>query len=938
MKITGISQYTAVSLLLVLCLHSVPVYAADFDNADGYYEDALTFYRKKDFTSAIIQLKNALQLNDKHLPAKILLGEAYLGSGEPKAAEVQLRRARAQGADENLVAVPLCNTLLSQEKYQELEDYISRARRAPEVDSKLLVILGIAYTQQQKQEKADIAFNKARRLDPLNPEPLLAQASLALNNDDLDTVQKLLDQLRVLSPDSPDFRLLEGDLYSRRNKSEQALAIYNKILQSNPDYVTAKLRRARILLDKGQFEVVINELKPLWDEELYEPEAIYLYAMALARSGNTTLATKVLEDAGRKIDYLGANLVDKHPSLALLSATIAYNQGDKLKALESAEKLVKKLPLHAPSRLLLGKIYMDLKQPQDVIDSLKPVFDRQKDNPDFLSLYGRALLQVEQYPQAIRVLERAAKLSDDPNTLLSDIALARMAIGDTGKAVEELKTAIRNDQYDIKSGVLLAYTQLSHNKKAEAEATARLLLKKEPENPVLHNLLGTIAATRGDAVTARQRFQQALKFDPGYTPARMNLIKFDMKEGKLDNAEKQLNKILLDEPDSRQTLAGLAQVAELRGELGKSALWLEKLWAKHPDALMEVLHLIEVYRLLKEDNKALTVAQQLRDKHMRNFDALMALINIQIAVGKRQDAIDTISRSLRFTVDFTLDQLLKIAKKQIQVEDTNGAYSTLNKCLIQDPDNIPAKIELIKLETQLRNYDKALQLADQVIIAQPDSALGHSLKADILVFAGKDDEAVKVYEKVNAIWPSTPLHLKILQLRRREGLTMEALLPLEKWADNHPEDLEAQYGLAVAYIDVNQYDKAVALHRALLKKLPNDASVHNNLAWLLQQRNNKEALQHAEKAHQLSPEDPAVLDTYGWVLSATGQLDLGLRYIRQALSRSSKQPSARYHLALVLDKMNRTDEAKDVLKELLDSNQNFRERDKATALLTRLEK
>lgn len=73
-----------------------------------------------------------------------------------------------------------------------------------------------------------------------------------------------------------------------------ALEFYNKILQQNPDYVTATFRRSRILLDKGQFDVVIAELKPLWEEELYDPEAIYLYSTALARSGNTILANKVL--------------------------------------------------------------------------------------------------------------------------------------------------------------------------------------------------------------------------------------------------------------------------------------------------------------------------------------------------------------------------------------------------------------------------------------------------------------------------------------------------------------------------------------------------------------------------------------------------------------------------------------------------------------------
>ena len=88
----------------------------------------------------------------------------------------------------------------------------------------------------------------------------------------------------------------------------------------------------------------------------------------------------------------------------------------------------------------------------------------------------------------------------------------------------------------------------------------------------------------------------------------------------------------------------------------------------------------------------------------------------------------------------------------------------------------------------------------------------------------------------------------------------------------------------------------------------------------------------------MTSEDPAVLDTYGWILSETGNVDDGLRYIRQALSRSSRNPAARYHLALIFSRLDRKEEARDTLRELLKSNQNFREIDQARSLLSQLEK
>ena len=62
-------------------------HAAD-SRATKYYEDALSRYEKKDIDGAIIQLKNALQIEPKQVPALVLLGKALLKNYDPIGAEV----------------------------------------------------------------------------------------------------------------------------------------------------------------------------------------------------------------------------------------------------------------------------------------------------------------------------------------------------------------------------------------------------------------------------------------------------------------------------------------------------------------------------------------------------------------------------------------------------------------------------------------------------------------------------------------------------------------------------------------------------------------------------------------------------------------------------------------------------------------------------------
>jgi predicted Zn-dependent protease len=60
------------------------------------------------------------------------------------------------------------------------------------------------------------------------------------------------------------------------------------------------------------------------------------------------------------------------------------------------------------------------------------------------------------------------------------------------------------------------------------------------------------------------------------------------------------------------------------------------------------------------------------------------------------------------------------------------------------------------------------------------------------------------------------------------------------------------------------------------------------------------ALAVAEKAYQLAPGDANVADTFGWALVEAGQLEKGLRYLREAQVRAPDDPEIRDHLAEAL--------------------------------------
>ncbi len=86
-------------------------------------------------------------------------------------------------------------------------------------------------------------------------------------------------------------------------------------------------------------------------------------------------------------------------------------------------------------------------------------------------------------------------------------------------------------------------------------------------------------------------------------------------------------------------------------------------------------------------------------------------------------------------------------------------------------------------------------------------------------------------------------------------------------------------------------DRIDAMERQLRRVIelrPDYAHAYNALGYSLADRNVRlpEALQLIEKAHQLAPEDPYILDSLGWVYYRMGDLPQARKYLEQAYQAS----------------------------------------------------
>ena len=133
-----------------------------------------------------------------------------------------------------------------------------------------------------------------------------------------------------------------------------------------------------------------------------------------------------------------------------------------------------------------------------------------------------------------------------------------------------------------------------------------------------------------------------------------------------------------------------------------------------------------------------------------------------------------------------------------------------------------------------------------------------------------------------------------------------------------PDNADLLYDRALAAEKIGKSDIMEKDLRKLIQLKPDHAHAYNALGYGLAEHSNRlpEALELIEKAIALSPNDPYIMDSLGWVHYRMGNLNQGLSYLRQAFGMNP-DPEIAAHLGEVLWVQGIKEEAKDVWQSAL---------------------
>jgi len=406
-------------------------------------------------------------------------------------------------------------------------------------------VKGSDLLQKGDLQAAERELKKAITLAPQIPEPYYLLAKVSIARGDWVGAEVLLLKAIQRKPDFAQAHHTLGGIYLQRQDYGLARNAFEQTLRWNPGYPLAHVNLGITLIGLNQSKQAIEHFQTAIK---LSPEA----------SPSRLLASYELASFYyRQRDYVRAlpyfeqarPLNPSHPELLLSLADVYLKLNRAVEAtsvLRETEAIASaNSRLHVPLGLLLienGLYSEGAKQLEAARKS--------QTSPSFETLYGlgRAYGELKRYLEAVTVLTEALQIRPDHARAYFLQGQAYAQLGDP-RAAESLQQAVVLDASQDYAWEALAEQLFQGRASPEVLSSFQGYVKKFPEKPLAHLLLGEAWLHQQRLTEALAQFQQALALDSTLARAHVSLGFVYMELAEPEKARQSFQEALRRDPD-----------------------------------------------------------------------------------------------------------------------------------------------------------------------------------------------------------------------------------------------------------------------------------------------------------------------------------------------------------------------------------------------------
>ena len=528
---------------------------------------------------------------------------------------------------------------------------------------------------------------------------------------------------------------------------------------------------------------------------------------------------------------------------------------------------------------------------------------------EFLTMYNPS--------QAMRAFDQASRLDPkNPMPLKAKATLLARA-RKWPQAVEYMSAYVAKRGEDVRGRKTLIQYRINGRQYDKAEEELAAILDRNPTDAQALLLKAVLFRLRGSPAKAVTVATQAIDKYPEFAAALAVRARAYIVMGELEMAKNDL---------------------ESARRLGKT-----------PEISME---LANVYKRLGQDNDALLVLKTTVAEHATYETALITLIDTHLQakdwINSEAVLADSHKRFPKRATYWMMEARMWQAREQYP-----KAVIAVQNAVTLEPESINIARAYLLALLRVKDYDKALVIANKYRAKPLWGVWANSIVGRIMVHKKNNSKADELF--LGAVSKAQPNELPFVVAQIREAYGPQiAIARMVAWSKQRPDDWHVKvlvgdlasaavadpagklttaerqkylklaidnYSVSVesakrpsdvamlsnrlgkVYYDYGEPQNAEKAYKKCLEITPNDNAALNNLAYLYVDDLNqpKKALPYVQKVIRLRPQDPNVLDTYGWVMGKLKRYAEAKKYLQRSIERNPELAACRYHLGWVFE-------------------------------------
>jgi tetratricopeptide (TPR) repeat protein len=731
---------------------------------------------------------------------------------------------------------------------------------------------GATFAEEEQWAEAVIEYRNVLQLDPNHAEAHYGLAKAHLAQKDVARGFWELEETVRLDPTNLDARLQHGQLllFGKPDDLARALESADAILAVDPSRWEAHALRARALSSMARPDEATESYAAAAAAAPEEPVPLLLYANHLRNLGRNEEA----EDRFRA-------LTETEPGFASFAAYGGFLAGlgdrdeDALASYQRGLELAEEAERVAATKIL-ANFLISRDRAEEAEAVLLGALEAQPDDLDLIYALARLYHAQERTELADEMIQQATRARPEdpaPFLLLSNY---RGRNGDLAGALEAadqaLEAAPDSDLARLRKAevlVDLGYREKKPRRIAEGRSIVDAIIARDPAHPEALFVKAKIHLAEDELDEGLAALRRVLDLKPDWAQAHFLLGSTQLLKGDRTGARGSLVRAL--ELDANLVEAH-RMLARVHAALGDHELAVEAgnrlLERREDDAATRILVAQSLVRQGQLD-AALAQLQRIPAAE-RDVDAHYAIGRVYRLLGDAEEARKHLlaAHRVRETHAEILRALLDLDVRDGRIRES---VERIEAALVQDPTDPKLQVLGGEVAVYTGRPGEAEARFRRAIELDPNDVRAYQSLARYLALAGRSAEVVSTYERaLEAHSSSGSLHLVLGSLYEAQGRLEEAM---------------------------EQYQSAIRLN-------PDLAVAKNNLAYLMADRgqNLDRALDLAQEAKALLPDNPNTADTLGWVLYKKDVPGAAIPYLREAVggmpADDPNLPLVRHHLAL----------------------------------------